>query len=78
MRYWLDFGVDGFRMDAVPYLFEDPEFKDEPLIDGCTNATNKYCFEQIYTKDLPPTYDMIYQFREVLDKFTKSNKVDAR
>jgi len=22
MRYWLDFGVDGFRADAVPYLFE--------------------------------------------------------
>ncbi len=22
MRFWLDFGVDGFRVDAVPYLFE--------------------------------------------------------
>ena len=22
MRYWLDMGVDGFRADAVPYLFE--------------------------------------------------------
>jgi maltose alpha-D-glucosyltransferase / alpha-amylase len=22
MRYWLDLGVDGFRADAVPYLFE--------------------------------------------------------
>ena len=22
MRYWLDFGLDGFRLDAVPYLFE--------------------------------------------------------
>lgn len=22
MRYWLDFGLDGFRVDAVPYLFE--------------------------------------------------------
>lgn len=22
MRYWLDMGIDGFRVDAVPYLFE--------------------------------------------------------
>ncbi len=22
MRYWLDLGIDGFRVDAVPYLFE--------------------------------------------------------
>jgi maltose alpha-D-glucosyltransferase / alpha-amylase len=22
VRYWLDFGLDGFRVDAVPYLFE--------------------------------------------------------
>ncbi len=23
MRFWLDLGVDGFRLDAVPYLFEE-------------------------------------------------------
>jgi maltose alpha-D-glucosyltransferase / alpha-amylase len=22
VRYWLEFGVDGFRLDAIPYLFE--------------------------------------------------------
>src|SRR5205823_9986497 len=22
IRYWLDLGIDGFRLDAVPYLFE--------------------------------------------------------
>lgn len=31
LTYWLDFGVDGFRMDAIPSLFEDPELRDEPL-----------------------------------------------
>ena len=31
IRYWMDQGADGFRMDAVPYMFEDEQFLDEPL-----------------------------------------------
>lgn len=36
LRYWLDIGVDGFRVDAIPHLVEaDVDesgfFPDEPL-----------------------------------------------
>lgn len=31
MRFWLDRGVDGFRLDIVNALFEDPEFRDNPF-----------------------------------------------
>jgi alpha-glucosidase len=30
LRFWLDRGVDGFRLDAVSALFEDPELRDNP------------------------------------------------
>ena len=30
LSFWIEKGVDGFRMDAVPFLFEDSEFRDEP------------------------------------------------
>jgi maltose alpha-D-glucosyltransferase/alpha-amylase len=29
VRYWLDFGVDGFRLDAIPYLYESDEGNGE-------------------------------------------------
>ncbi|WP_030143408.1 maltose alpha-D-glucosyltransferase [Mycetocola saprophilus] len=29
VRFWLDLGVDGFRLDAVPYLFESDEGNGE-------------------------------------------------
>jgi alpha-glucosidase len=29
MRFWLDKGVDGFRVDAVHFMGKDPEFRDE-------------------------------------------------
>jgi maltose alpha-D-glucosyltransferase / alpha-amylase len=31
MRFWLDMGLDGFRLDAVPYLYERPGTNGENL-----------------------------------------------
>ncbi|MGZ3304529.1 MAG: alpha-glucosidase, partial [Asticcacaulis sp.] len=30
MRFWLDKGVDGFRMDVIPFISKDPAFPDLP------------------------------------------------
>jgi maltose alpha-D-glucosyltransferase / alpha-amylase len=33
LRFWLDLGIDGFRLDAVPYLFERDGTNGENLIE---------------------------------------------
>ncbi|XP_077437462.1 amino acid transporter heavy chain SLC3A1 [Vanacampus margaritifer] len=33
IQFWLDKGVDGFRMDAVKYLLEAAHLRDEPQVD---------------------------------------------
>ncbi len=33
LRFWLDRGVDGFRVDVAHGLFKDPSFADEPTFD---------------------------------------------
>ncbi len=30
LKFWLDLGVDGFRVDAAPHLFEANHIRDEP------------------------------------------------
>ncbi len=34
MRWWLDRGVDGFRMDVVNFLSKDPALPDAPAVPG--------------------------------------------
>lgn len=82
LLFWLDKGVDGFRIDAIPHVFEkvndDGSYPDEP-VSGLTNDTtaNNY-LTRIYTKDLPETYDLVYSWRELMDQYKKDHGGDTR
>ncbi|XP_017763731.1 PREDICTED: alpha-glucosidase-like isoform X1 [Eufriesea mexicana] len=69
LRFWLRKGIDGFRMDALPYLFEDDRFLDEPLSGNTNNPNDPEYTKPIYTKDQPETYKQILDWRLVLDEF---------
>lgn len=73
LRFWMDRGVDGFRIDATPYIFEDERFLDEPL-SGISDV-NDYAYTiSIYTKDQPKNYELMKEWRKVVDDYT--DKVD--
>ena len=42
IRGWMKRGVAGFRLDAVPQLFEDPERADEKLLPGVNSYGDRY------------------------------------
>jgi alpha-glucosidase len=68
MNFWLDKGVDGFRMDAVPHLMEDQSFADEPPSNDTNYSGDQWgTLNHIYTKDLPELYDIIFELRATLD-----------
>jgi alpha-glucosidase len=33
VRFWLDRGVDGFRLDTINFYFHDKELRDNPALD---------------------------------------------
>ncbi|XP_058449982.1 maltase 2-like [Malaya genurostris] len=67
MRFWLAKGVAGFRIDAVNHLFEVEDFRDEPET-GTDRDPLSYGFtHHYYTKDLPEVYEMVYEWRNLLD-----------
>lgn len=65
-------GVDGFRIDALPFIIEDSSYKDEPLIQPNTVDDNHTYFllDHIYSRDQPGTYKIVEEFRAVLDEYT--------
>ncbi len=68
MRFWLDKGVAGFRLDAVPTLFEDPQNRNEPLT-GKINAQGDPATTGIYTDNLPEVHDVIRRMSAMVRKY---------
>jgi alpha-glucosidase len=68
MRFWLDKGVAGFRLDAIPSLFEDPQMRDETETGG-TNAFGDPKITSKYTDNLPEVHDVIVRMRKMVEGY---------
>jgi alpha-glucosidase len=68
MRFWLDKGVAGFRLDAVPSLFEDSMLRDEPYIEGI-DAYGERKVSRQYTDNLPEVHDVLRELRRVTNEY---------
>ena len=52
MRFWMDKGVSGFRLDAVETLFEDPNLTPDPVKPG-RNAYGDPNVQHVHTRTCP-------------------------
>jgi len=68
MRFWLDRGVAGFRLDAIPTLFEDPELKNERETGG-VNAQGDPNVDDSLTNNLPEVHDVIRRMKAMVAKY---------
>ncbi len=75
-RFWLDRGVDGFRLDTVNFYYADAELRDNPPLaveernDKTAPAVNPYNFQDhLYDKTRPENLQFLKDFRAVLDEY---------
>ncbi|HEU4982276.1 MAG TPA: alpha-glucosidase [Acidobacteriaceae bacterium] len=68
VRFWLDRGVAGFRLDAITTLFEDPQLRDEPALGG-TDVYGDPNISDKYTDNLPRVHDVVRDLRKVIDSY---------
>src|SRR4030095_2959983 len=68
LRFWLNHGAGGFRIDAISRLFEDPDFRDAKILPG----KDSYGIPRIdhkYTDNLPEVHDVLREMRKVVDSY---------
>ena len=70
LRFWLDRGVDGFRVDVIWHLMKDEQFRDNPPNPGWhPGLPNIDRLLQHYSCDRPEIHDVVAQLRGVLDDY---------
>ena len=70
LRFWLELGVDGFRVDVMWLMIKDAQFRDNPPNPGYRlgQASNNRLLP-IYNSDRPEVHQLVAEMREVVDKF---------
>jgi alpha-glucosidase len=76
LQFWLDRGVDGFRMDAVSHLFEDKDYSDEKVTSSGGGGYDSV--DHSMTNNLPEVLDLLEEFRDVLDTKTEMDEYNPR
>jgi len=85
VRFWLDLGVDGFRLDAIGTIYEDPALPDQPTDETLEDLYRLFMqattpeairkanqlFEQTfkYQHDQPGIHELMRELRALLDQY---------
>ncbi|MFT4013352.1 MAG: alpha glucosidase [Paracoccus sp. (in: a-proteobacteria)] len=69
MRFWLERGVDGFRLDTVNYYFHDRHLRDNPFNPDHTGP-DTYGFQlPFFSKNQPENVAFLKRLRALTDQF---------
>ncbi len=79
MRFWLDRGLDGFRLDTVNYYFHDAQLRSNPplpLVEGAPPMVNPYDMQSHqYSKSQPENLGWLRRVRALLDEYPGATSV---
>jgi alpha-glucosidase len=76
VRFWLELGVDGFRLDAIATIYEHPDLPDHPLpltpdevLDA--NALPKQAYQELmqYQIQQPGLHELMQELRVLVDEY---------
>ena len=66
LRFWLDRGVDGFRVDALRQLLKDPQLRDNPPNPDYAGGPEYDTLIPRYTTDLDELQEIVAEMRAVI------------
>ena len=69
-RFWLDRGVDGFRIDAINFAMHDPQLRDNPPVANGGRRTRPFDFQKhLYNQSHPDIVTFLERLRHLTDSY---------
>lgn len=75
IRFWLDLGVDGFRLDVINYIVKDREFRSNPYWIHKTNPRRHDMQRHDYDRNRPETHEILRELRKLMDEYGETMTV---
>lgn len=71
-RFWLDRGVDGFRLDAINFAMHDPELRDNPPASDNNYPKTRPFDYQVHSRNMshPDIPQFLEKLRAVTDEYS--------
>jgi alpha-glucosidase len=71
MRFWLDKGVDGFRVDVMWETIKDEQLRDNPVNPGYKEGITHPYFKvlPLYNHDQPEIHDVVARMRRLFEEY---------
>jgi alpha-glucosidase len=70
LRFWLDRGVDGFRVDVMHHIIKDSEFRDNPPNPDYRAGMSPYReLLTTYSADRPEVHEIVEHMRRVIEAY---------
>lgn len=71
LRFWLDRGVDGFRVDVMHHMLKDTEFRNNPSNPAWRPGMPPYReLLTTYTADLPEVQEIVAKMRRIVEEYS--------
>ncbi len=72
MRFWLDKGIDGFRVDVLWYLIKDQQFRDNPVNPHYRPDQPEHeKLLPVYSTDQPEVHGIVQEMRRLFNTYTE-------
>jgi len=77
MRFWLDRGVDGFRIDVLWHLIKAADFQDNPPNpDYRPGMGDMHRVRQLHSTDQPEVHEIAADMRAIADSYGRIGRVE--
>ena len=68
-EFWLEQGIDGFRLDVINMLYKDKKLRNNPISNFFSNK------RKVFNRNRGSVYKILREFRQLLDKYADKTSV---